>query len=80
MYIHIYIYIYMCSHGSRQGGQMKLCSLSGTPNLSTKNLLAKIHRLKISGKSHMDMRIPPRNIKILLESNLLNPESCGQFS
>ena len=40
-----------------------------TPNLPTKNLPAKIAWLKLSGKSPMGLGIPPRRIKILLESN-----------
>ena len=37
----------------------------------TKNLPAEIAWLKLSGKFPMDMRIPPLNVKILLESNPL---------
>ena len=43
----------------------------GTPSLPTKIIPAKIPWLKISGKSPMDMRIPPLKIKIMLDSNPL---------
>ena len=42
-----------------------------TPNLPTNIIPTKVARLKISGKSPMDMMIPPPGIKILLESNPL---------
>ena len=45
------------------------------PNLPTKIIPAKICRLKISGRFPMDMRIQPLNIKTMLESNPMNPES-----
>ena len=41
------------------------------PNLSTKIILTKIYGLKISGKSPVDMRIPPQKLKTMLESNPL---------
>ena len=44
-----------------------------TPNLPTKTIPTKIRRLKTSGEFPLDMRAPPLNIKILLESN--PPES-----
>ena len=44
-----------------------------TLNLPTKNLPTKIAWLKLSRHFPMDMRIPPLNIKILLESNPLKP-------
>ena len=52
--------------GDRRGAHA-----SAAPSLLTKRLRvpAKIHRLNISGKCSMDMRIPPLNIKIMLESN-----------
>ena len=42
-----------------------------TPNLPTKIIPTKICRLNNSGKSPLDMRIPPLEIKIMLESNPL---------
>ena len=39
------------------------------PNLPTKIIPTNIRWLKTSGKIPMDMRIPPRKMKILLESN-----------
>ena len=42
-----------------------------TPNLPTKIILTKIAWLKLSGRSPMDMRIPPLEIKIFLESSPL---------
>ena len=44
---------------------------SCTPNLPAKIVPTKIPWLKLSGKFPMDMRIPPRNIKIMLVSNPL---------
>ena len=41
-----------------------------TPNLPTKIVPTNIARVKHSGKSPMDMRIPPLRIKNVLESNL----------
>ena len=38
-----------------------------TPDVLTMIIPAKIRRLKISGDSPVDMRIPPLEIKILLE-------------
>ena len=38
------------------------------PNLPTKTIPAKIARLKLSRKLLVDMRSPPLEIKILLES------------
>ena len=46
-----------------------------TPNPPTKIIHAKIRRLETSGKFPMDMRVPPLEIKILLESNLLKSRS-----
>ena len=43
-------------------------ALAPTPNLPTKKLPTKIPWLKLSGKSPMGLGIPPRRIKILLES------------
>ena len=40
-----------------------------TPNLPTKIVPTNIARLKLSGKSPMDVRIPPLQIKIMLESD-----------
>ena len=53
---------------------MKLPSLRrekrvNTPNLPTNIVPTNIAWLKLSGKSSMDMRIPPLEIKIMLESN-----------
>ena len=42
-----------------------------TPNLPTEIIPTKIPRLKLSGEFPADMRIPPLEIKILLESNPL---------
>ena len=42
-----------------------------TPNVPTKIIPTKICWLNISGKFSMDMRIPPLNINIMLESNPL---------
>ena len=42
----------------------------GTPNLPTNIVPTDIARVKVSGKSPMDMRIPHLYIKIVLESNL----------
>ena len=42
-----------------------------TPNLPTNIMPTKIARLKLSGKSPMDLRIPPIQIKVMLESNPL---------
>ena len=42
-----------------------------TPNLPTKIVPINIARLKLSGKSPMDLGIPPFLIKIMLESNSL---------
>ena len=43
----------------------------GTPNLPASIIPAKICRLKMSGKSPMDMIIPPLTIDIMFESNPL---------
>ena len=40
-----------------------------TPNPPTNIVPTNIARLKLSGKSPLDMRIPPLKIKITLESN-----------
>ena len=45
----------------------------GTPNLPTNIVPANIARLKLSGKSPMDVRIPPLKTKIMLESNPPKP-------
>ena len=45
--------------------------LAWKPNLPTKIIPAKIRFLKLSGKFPMDMRIPPLDIEMLLESNPL---------
>ena len=42
-----------------------------TPDFPTKIVLAKICCVNISGKFPVDMRIPPRNIRITLESDHL---------
>ena len=42
-----------------------------TPNLPTTIVPTNIAKLKLSGKSPMDMRIPPLKFKIMLESNPL---------
>ena len=44
-----------------------------TPNLPTNIIPTNIAWVKSSGKSPMDMRIPPLTIKIMLESNPLKP-------
>ena len=44
-----------------------------TPNLPTNIVPTNIAWLKLSGKSPMGLRIPPRWIKIMLESNPLKP-------
>ena len=44
-----------------------------TPNLPTNIIPTNIAWLKPSGKSPMDMRIPPLRIKIMLESYPLKP-------
>ena len=42
-----------------------------TPNLPTNIVPTNIARVKLSGRLPMDMRIPPLQIKIMLESNPL---------
>ena len=42
--------------------------ISSTPNLPTNIVHTNIDWLKLSGKSPVDMRIPPIQIKIMLES------------
>ena len=53
--------------------QANTCAKHGswlcTPNLSTNIVPTNIARLKLSGKSPTDMRIPTLQIKIVLESN-----------
>ena len=62
-YVYIYIYRVLAHHLAP--------ACATTPNLPTKNLPAKIAWLKFCGKLSMDIRIPPLNIKIMLESNPL---------
>ena len=63
-YIYIYIYIYVYPRPTESPRRL-------TPNLPTKIVPAKICRLRNYGEFPMDMRIPPLNIKIMLESNHL---------
>ena len=49
----------------------RLASAWRMPNLPTKIIPTKIRRLKHSGKSPMDLRIPPHKIQILPELNPL---------
>ena len=44
-----------------------------TPNLPTNIPPTKIARVKLSGKSPIDIRCPPLEIKIMFESNPLKP-------
>ena len=67
----IYIYIYIHIYASSCTDTSSICTITGTPNFPTKNLPAKIRRLKTSGGFPMDMRIPPFEIKIMLESSPL---------
>ena len=46
IYIYIYVYVYTYVYGSK-------------PNLPTNIVPTNIARLKLSGRSPMDMRIPP---------------------
>ena len=80
MYNCIYIYIYRYLLYDLESGSVSLSSelskgtFEVTPNLPTKIIPTKIiptkiRWLKTSRKSPMDMRIPPFNIKIMLESN-----------
>ena len=57
------------------GGKPRQESASGMPNLTTKIIPTKVCWPNISGKSPMDMIIPPLNIKIMLESNPLKSRS-----
>ena len=50
------------------------CKHIYTPDLPTKIFPSKIARLKLSWKSHMEMRITPLQVKTPLESN---PPKCG---
>ena len=52
------------------------CVEAPAPNLPTNIVPTYIALLKLSGKSPMDMRIPPLQIKILLESNPLKSTIC----
>ena len=54
------------AHGPTPAGPLR-----PTANLPIKIIPTKIRRLKTSGKFPVDMRIPPLNIRILLESNPL---------
>ena len=70
VYIYIYIYIYICIYiYTYRERDVYLVypeeTRSRRPNLHIKVLPAKIRRLDISGKSPMDMIIPPLEIKIL---------------
>ena len=85
IYMYIYIYIYTYIHitlggpqvsGERKPFWQKLSlqiyahGLHGcTPNLPTNIVSTNIARLKLSGKFRMDTRIPPLQIKIMLEFN-----------
>ena len=62
--------------GLRRWGQLAVTTnpprpCQRTPDLPAKIVPTKIRRLEISGKFPMDMRIPPLEIKIRLESNPL---------
>ena len=80
----IYIYIYMCCFPlppvllGEASLELSISACLGsadfpilTPDLPTNIIPAKIAWLKSSWKSPMDMRTPPLQIKILLESNPL---------
>ena len=88
IYIHIYIYIYIFAdvisntEAGGAGANAKARFAWGacfvlysyrTPNLPAKIIPTKIAWLKVSRKCPMDMSIPPRKNKILLETN--PPES-----
>ena len=45
--------------------------ITSMPDLPTNIVPTNIARLKLSGKSPINMRIPPLEIKIMLESNPL---------
>ena len=45
--------------------------MHATPNLPTEIIPTKIRRLELSGRFPVDMRVPPLEIKIQLESNPL---------
>ena len=78
IYIYIYIYTYTCvynhiyiyTHKGFHSTFAEIFSHSprAAPSLPTKIIPTNICRLEISGTFHMDMRIPPLTIKILLES------------
>ena len=66
MYVCMYVYIYM----SIDITYIYIYIYLHTPNLP--NIIpTKIVRLKLSGKSPVDMRIPPLTFNIMLESNPL---------
>ena len=80
IHIHIYIYIYILATApqpsapadDRRRADPWCCRLDrDTPNLPTKISPAKIRRLKLSGKSPVDMRMKPLKLKIMFESNPL---------
>ena len=50
-------------------------SAPGTPNLPTEIIPTKIPWLKLSGKSPMDMRIPPLKLRLCSSQTLWSPES-----
>ena len=70
IYIYIYIYIYTCDSSSKFGHR-SLAGTKRTPNFPSQIIHTEIAWLKLSGKFPMDLRIPPLNIKIVLESNPL---------
>ena len=52
----------------RSGERSGAAAAPATPDLPTNIIPTKIRRLKTSAKLSLDMRIPPLNFKILLES------------
>ena len=54
---------------SKPFGESQSLASRGTPNPPTNIVPTNIARLKLSGKSPMDMRTPPLKINMVLESN-----------
>ena len=74
MHIHIYIYIPLfrgveriATHCSHTVCTSTCSPLRHMPNLPTKIIPTKIYWLRLSGKFHAGLGIPPINIQILLE-------------
>ena len=90
-----YVYIYIYTHIHTYSGMVQTsegsvgdpfgstsirhASASHTPSLPTNIIPTQIARLELSGKSPMDMGIPPLNIKIMLESNPLQSTMLGRL-